>query len=412
MRALLDEAHISRITVADRILLHLMNFRISAGAITVPFDLTQDGIATVIGITRAHASVELKKMDKEGYLCIWKSHLPGCPSKRLSYVLTPKGFEKAGELSKMLKERGIAKDALLSPERCNPVQMWNSLCDEDREIMGMACVLRVGIPVTALPKMKYGTVPRDKAGLVSIPKTVATNFLAFANAESLKKWHAWAAEYWLDHGNCTERLFHLVCAGMNPEAGLCITVNRRLFAEDPTPDMLRTVLKLAGKTPYSTDVCILGITMAQDLGKPDVADELLAMMKDICPDEWAILKSVSLRMSGKYEEAAKLAESAFVSTSDPYAAAVASLAYSDMGNTDSAEEYSDIAMSAVNRTGDGEHLDEVFLAKARVAMMRGYASKAAGWAEKAARCAPPHRKKRACDILDALGCGAGATGHQ
>ena len=50
------------VTVKERILLHLSKFSaVQPGQeYNVPFDLTQDGIAVVAGITRAHASLDLK----------------------------------------------------------------------------------------------------------------------------------------------------------------------------------------------------------------------------------------------------------------------------------------------------------------------------------------------------------------
>lgn len=410
IKRLLEEANIGNITVADRILLHLMGFNLRAGSICVPFDLTQDGIATILGITRAHASVELKKLDAGGYLEVWKSHLPGCATRRLSYVLSPTGVKRASALADMLREHRITPDMLLNVRRCNPIDLWNGLCEEDRDVMGKACVLRVGIPVKALPRMKNGSIPSDGSGNICIPVTVSRIFLGFAEPPRLRSWHMWAAEYWLNHGNCVERLYHLVNADMVPEAGMCVSVNRREFESRPTPDLLRIIRRIVGKGPYNIDVCTVGASIAMDLGKADVADEILETMKMENPDVWSVMKSVSLLYRGMPAEAAALAEVAFDRTGDPLAASVASEAYADMGDAESAVRCSDMAMEAVAATGDGEHLDDVFMAMARSSLLSGYCARARAWAVKAERCAPACRKGRPAALIEKIdGTPAGAV---
>ena len=72
------------VTVKQRIMLHLSRFPgyYPGDDYTIPFDLTQDGIASVVGITRAHVSIDLKKLIELDYVVGWQAHLKGSRTKR------------------------------------------------------------------------------------------------------------------------------------------------------------------------------------------------------------------------------------------------------------------------------------------------------------------------------------------
>lgn len=82
---------IKDVTVKERILLHLSRFsNILPGQIyNVPFDLTQDGIAMATGITRSHASLDLKKLGETGMVTNWQAHQRGCAAKDWSTPSRP-----------------------------------------------------------------------------------------------------------------------------------------------------------------------------------------------------------------------------------------------------------------------------------------------------------------------------------
>lgn len=46
----------------EQILMHLYNFPEKGNGYDMPFETTQDGIAECVGISRGHASLELKRM--------------------------------------------------------------------------------------------------------------------------------------------------------------------------------------------------------------------------------------------------------------------------------------------------------------------------------------------------------------
>ena len=88
------------VTVKQRIMLHLSRFPgyYPGDDYTIPFDLTQDGIASVVGITRAHVSIDLKKLIELDYVVGWQAHLKGSRTKRFVYALQPKGTIEAAAI--------------------------------------------------------------------------------------------------------------------------------------------------------------------------------------------------------------------------------------------------------------------------------------------------------------------------
>jgi len=91
---------IKLVTVGERVILHLSRFIKTPDVMNMSFSSTQDGISMALGITRAHSSLELKKLIEKGWIGKIQAHIRG-RCKRLTYYLEPAGIEYA----KMLKER-------------------------------------------------------------------------------------------------------------------------------------------------------------------------------------------------------------------------------------------------------------------------------------------------------------------
>ena len=53
-------------TVGERIVVHLSGFLRHADAFEVPLEMTQDGIGSALGISRAHVALELKRLRVAG----------------------------------------------------------------------------------------------------------------------------------------------------------------------------------------------------------------------------------------------------------------------------------------------------------------------------------------------------------
>ena len=54
------------VTVGERILVHLSGFLRHVDAYECPVDMTQDGIAAALSISRAHVALELKRLRSTG----------------------------------------------------------------------------------------------------------------------------------------------------------------------------------------------------------------------------------------------------------------------------------------------------------------------------------------------------------
>ncbi|MDR3282949.1 MAG: hypothetical protein LBS92_04995, partial [Candidatus Methanoplasma sp.] len=198
------------ITVKERAVLHLSRFPEMGpkDIFNVPFDLTQDGIASVLGISRAHASLELKKLKETGKICDWQAHVRGGNSKRRAYCLLPDGFADAETLRKRIESSGLVVDSLLDMKMCDPGVMWGSLSLPDRETFGLACVIRTPVPRKTLDETETGVIPTDYYGNVRISDLVREKYLSVVDPEKIRTWHSRAADWWMDNGDDEqERLF-------------------------------------------------------------------------------------------------------------------------------------------------------------------------------------------------------------
>lgn len=88
-----------KLTVKQKILLQLFRFdgRDLDNKFDMPFGLTQEGIANALGISKAHASIELHHLG-EGLIGTTRGHVANAPSIRTVYFLTSDGRRKAQEL--------------------------------------------------------------------------------------------------------------------------------------------------------------------------------------------------------------------------------------------------------------------------------------------------------------------------
>ena len=96
------------LTVADRVMLHMGRFEgIQFDQYGMPYELTESGIGSCIGKTRAHVSIELKKL-YERDLVDWKNaHVNGSSKMRKTFFLTLKGRMMLGDLRDKMIEEGL-----------------------------------------------------------------------------------------------------------------------------------------------------------------------------------------------------------------------------------------------------------------------------------------------------------------
>ncbi|HVM45486.1 MAG TPA: helix-turn-helix domain-containing protein, partial [Candidatus Thermoplasmatota archaeon] len=85
-------------TLAERILVHLRAHPVEPDAADVPPEVTQDGIAEVIGAQVAHVSRALKTLELRGLVRAHLAHPRGAKRRSRAYWLTDEGRAKAAYL--------------------------------------------------------------------------------------------------------------------------------------------------------------------------------------------------------------------------------------------------------------------------------------------------------------------------
>lgn len=384
------------ITVRQRILLHLGRFPgiTPADEFNIPFDLTQDGIASVVGITRAHASIELKKMTDSGLAVAWQAHMRGTRSRRLAYCLQPAGFSEAARLQKEVMQAGMDVDTLLDMKRCDAGSKWDSLAPADRDTFGKACVMRVPIPRNVLPPTPSGVIPTDFYGVIQIPRDVAKSFLLQADPAHLRSWHSWAADWWLTEGDDQERLYHLTGAGRLTEAAR-LAVNRSdQFLRNANEGLLEILRSLPTPAGYEPEMAWLEAEVALACGNRPVAAAAAAKLADLGAPEAALVQAQTLLANGQAQQAYDRAARIFAADSEPQAAVTAVRALIALGREQEAELLVGQACQALKDANEATGIDDLLVARAGIAYAKGDREEALKLLSKAQAAAPAYARPR------------------
>ncbi|HKW42914.1 MAG TPA: tetratricopeptide repeat protein, partial [Thermoplasmata archaeon] len=95
------------VTVGERILVHLFGFLRHADAYECPIEMTQDGIAAALSISRAHVALELKRLRTTSKVEERMAHVANARSRRKVYDLTPGGQEVARRMRDHARSRAV-----------------------------------------------------------------------------------------------------------------------------------------------------------------------------------------------------------------------------------------------------------------------------------------------------------------
>lgn len=395
---------IKDVTVKERILLHLSRFsNVLPGQIyNVPFDLTQDGIAMVVGITRSHASLDLKKLGETGMVTNWQAHQRGVRSKRLVYSITPSGIEKADRTREKLKNEGIDIDVILDMRKCDPETKWNTLSPEDKEVFGKICVLRVPVIREEFPPTTTGVLPTDVYGMTSISQDVSERYLANVSKEDVRRWNSWAADWWLEKGNKQERLYHLIASGRNLEAAKMAVRYADEFMTNPNEDLLNNLESIDPDDATYEKLLWLKSQIAsscKDLDRMKKHSKELAKLKS--PMHLIVDAQVNL-LKEDYRSAYDLAAEAYGILHNPLSAVLMSRACVRVGDLKSADELAVAACDAMHKIGDAKDIDEILKVRAEIAYRSGDRDAAYALLGKAKAAAPDFKKESLQDLMEAV----------
>jgi hypothetical protein len=96
-----------KLTVNERILLHLRRYYGAKKQVEAPQAVTQKGIADGIDIRVTHVPRSVKKLDEEGMLYESVMHIKGLDKRRKAYFLSEKGMFYANEIKRNIEERRV-----------------------------------------------------------------------------------------------------------------------------------------------------------------------------------------------------------------------------------------------------------------------------------------------------------------
>ncbi len=123
------------LTKQELIILHLDAHNRIPNVFDMPFSVTQDGIGCVLGLSRAHVSLELKKLKDKGLVGSIIAHTPRSFNKRNTYFLLPEGRKKADSLKAVLREKKVNIGELFGevpgqgdPKLRNPARVKFDIC--------------------------------------------------------------------------------------------------------------------------------------------------------------------------------------------------------------------------------------------------------------------------------------------
>ena len=110
---------IPNVTIGERIIVHLAQYVRHQEEFVCPPGMSQGGIATALGISRAHAAIELRRAMDAGRVTVRIAHVTGAPSRRKVYALTPKGKG----LADSVRGRALSR----TTELCLPGGPWEPM---------------------------------------------------------------------------------------------------------------------------------------------------------------------------------------------------------------------------------------------------------------------------------------------
>ncbi|UCG67941.1 MAG: winged helix-turn-helix domain-containing protein [Thermoplasmata archaeon] len=94
-------------TLQEKTMLHLLNFKDLDDCFEFPMGVAQKGIANSIGAQRKHMPRVLKKLEEKGFVTEKKGRVKGSSQSMKIYLLTWSGISKANEVKKFVENGKI-----------------------------------------------------------------------------------------------------------------------------------------------------------------------------------------------------------------------------------------------------------------------------------------------------------------
>lgn len=296
------------LTVGERIILQLAQYSRFIDSYDAPLDVSQDGIAAALRISRAHAAIELKKLKDSGEVVEKLVHIKRGKTKRKVYFLTSPGEERSRKIRQFAESEGIDVQPFLDLRKCKGPELWKSLNDEQRVVLAQACVFRRPFPRESLPETTVSLLPVDAEGLVNMPPELCNYVPTQIAPALLRQYHSMAADHWLSRGLYRERLYHLMKAGRSREAEMLLAIKGAEALGRPDKDLLDTVLSVVPEQArYRGRILLAQGEVAWRTGAYDVAmekaRELCSSASDKERHDGLMIEAKVLRSKGDHEGA-------------------------------------------------------------------------------------------------------------
>lgn len=98
---------VSLLTLQEKVLLHLLDFKGLDDSFEFPIGVTQKGIAKNIGAQRKHMPRVLKKLEERGFVSEKRGRVKDSSQRMKVYLLTWNGISKANEIKKFVEKELI-----------------------------------------------------------------------------------------------------------------------------------------------------------------------------------------------------------------------------------------------------------------------------------------------------------------
>ena len=391
----------SPVTIGERIILHLAQYSKFKDDFDAPIDVSQDGIAEALRISRAHAAIELKKLKESTLVEERIAHIRRGTTKRKVYYLNKAGEDKANSLRAYADREGIQIKPLLDLKKCQGPELWESLDAGYHPILVQACVFRKPFKRSTLPETSISLFPEDRNGMVDIPESLKVSIPSLAARSELKQYHSFAADYWLKEGNQRERLYHLVHAGRLKEAEMMVASKGEELLTCPDKDLCDLVSVISTPSEkYAARVYSVQGEAARGSLQFDLAlasaDKLMRMTIEVDKRSGTSLKARTLMDKGDLEasipfylEARSMAAPIDILLECDYAEALARLR-----RFEEAHQCLEKLMANGLKGMDPEGLELVYFQLGSVLLLSGNGNEAIRYLSKAMGLARPGDKSR------------------
>ncbi len=369
------------LTVGERIILQLAQYTKYIDSYDAPLDVSQDGIAAALRISRAHAAIELKKLKDTGEVVEKLVHIKKGKTKRKVYFLTSPGEERARKIKQFAESEGIDVQPFLDLKKCKGPELWNGLNDEQRGVLAQACVFRRPFHREAVPETTVSLLPEDANGMVSMPPELCVYVPTQVAPALLRQYHSLAADYWLPLGMYRERLYHLMRAGRSREAEMLLA-SKGVAAMGPADkDLLDIVQAVRPEHErYRGRVLYAQAEVARRSGSLELAlrkaQELCSSPSNKDRHDGLMVEALVLRSKGDHEaSAARLRKAAELAEgNDIEVQCELAETFIQAGRMSEARELLEHLLAQGG--GDGEQLERVFFQLGSVSLGSGDAEAA------------------------------------